>query len=99
MLFDPKWKQKTVVTPLSLAGFIAWLETQPPATEYEWMNCAGGCLFDQYGASIGHEHIAADWGSIKQVFGPPGNYSRICGKAPYTFGAALTRARAVLAAH
>lgn len=96
MLYDPKWEQVSGVA--SLPGFIAWLETMPPGGKYEWMKCDGTCLIDQYLASIGLKNDGrTDHGSNyfqAQGGGPNG----IAVGWPRTYGSALERARAVLAA-
>lgn len=89
MLYNPTWNKQP-----SLADLVAWLETMPPEGEYNFANCQGACLIGQYMA-----HVGVDWyghgnpycetlaaiGDRKQI---------ICATRPYTFGAALDRARA-----
>ncbi len=50
MLYDPKWEQNTK-TP-SLAGFIAWLETQDPNTKYKFIDPTR-CAVARYLRAIG----------------------------------------------
>lgn len=100
MLYDPKWETK--VDPLSLAGLIAWLETQPANRTYEWMDCSGGCLIGEYGRAIGIKRLDRRNYELNQIFGGDNGtifdtYSQVCnGGGPYTYGAALKRAREVL---
>jgi hypothetical protein len=94
MLYDPKWEKKAK-SELSLAGLIAWLETQDPKTEYEWFGCTP-CLVEQYAAACGFSRD--DLYCVKDERGFNA-YDRIAcdsGLAvakPHTFGAALDRAR------
>lgn len=104
MLFDPKWGNKEP----SLEGIIAWLETQPPETPYEFMNCKGQCLIGQYMTSIGivWNHNSIKGSSYNQTLSKIGDGTfstqnileaqRIASNHPHTFGAALERARAKL---
>lgn len=97
MLFDPKWEVKTNVP--SLAGIIAWLETQEPTATYNFHACGGLCLIGQY-----MTHIGIEWGYdgtdsrylqvCKQITGHEWNAYFAFAK-PWTFGAALERAKAL----
>ena len=90
MLYDPKWEVKA--DPLSLESLIAWLETQPPETEYEWTDCHGGCLIGRYFAAMGIKGPL-----YSEVFDEGWKYARVCSdlSGPTTYGAALKRARAL----
>lgn len=87
MLYNPNW---TPAEP-TLAGMVAWLETKDPSETYNWADCQGQCLVDQYAATVGwsisnmsvSQYDALDNGIA---------YAR-----PWTFGAALARAKAKLA--
>lgn len=95
MLYNLKWGSP------SLASFIAWLETKPSSEHYDFGDCKGGCLLGQYMAFIG-----IPWGkaspltwvdtpyfkTAEQVFGPLDNFP-VLHSRPWTFGAALARAR------
>jgi hypothetical protein len=101
MLYDPKWEQQTKTDPWSMASFIAWLEQKPADEKYCYVE-TGRCLIAQYLLHLGHEFVSV---------GPGGRYSlslpiqddhqapkpiwqvAIC--EPWTFGAALKRARKV----
>jgi len=95
MLYDPKWEKPTV------AGLIAWLETQPAEGEYYYLNCSGECLFGQYMTSLG-----IDWSGLHCRQSPYIDtlhsmgglrVQKIASEGPWTFGAALNRARALAA--
>lgn len=86
MLYDPKWEQKT--DPRSLESIIAWLEKQPAAGAYPYMNCDGGCLFGQYFKALGLPW-EENWRSL-----PEAMCAAVSATLPHTFGAALKRARA-----
>jgi hypothetical protein len=94
MLYDPKWQipTKTRSRP-SIAGLIAWLEEQPAETKYEWMSPMG-CLVCKYYEAEGFQ----EWGDRKWFYrdafgGSVDDYHFVGGTAPWTFGAALARAR------
>lgn len=102
MLYNKNWDAKTVTSdPFTLESLIAWLEKQPADQGYEWHNCDGGCLIGLYGAYHGF--------SWRQMIDCPGGdpentpYAKLtpgglAAAHPRTFGAALIRARAALAA-
>lgn len=93
MPFDGKNFQQTKPNVFSLEGLIAWLETQDPATGYDWHNCQGDCLIGHYGSAMG-----VDWHKIHDVaFGD--GWLRVASSlsGPATYGAALERARRLLA--
>jgi hypothetical protein len=93
MLYNPNWSKP------SLAGLIAWLETQSAEHSYHYMDCDGMCLFGQYMASLGIKWradpagglITPYWHTLKAVGGFEAQ--TIAANAPHTFGAALDRAR------
>lgn len=90
MLYDPKWETKTKEP--SLADFIAWLETQPPEKTYKWLDAKEPCLCDQYFAFKGVQWKAHD--EIEERDGV--RINSIALHQPHTFGAALSRCRALL---
>lgn len=101
MLYDPKWEQKRDADVFSVAGLIAWLETQDPTTEYDYC-VPGTCLAAQYLMSKGFSE-SKDYvifpGSLNRVipglkFITSGHGARGENRA-WTFGAALARAREV----
>jgi len=93
MLFDPRWKIEKA-DPYALSTLIAWLEKQPAGARYNYSDCTGRCLLGLYllahlvswsDGSYGALCDRTDWGY------------NIAAKGPWTFGAALERARAVAA--
>jgi hypothetical protein len=95
MLFNPDWSVKPKADPLSLEGLIAWLETMPADGVYYWPGNRE-CLACRYLQSLGHE---APWGDFAyaSIFGGVSNYRQVAASLPWTFGAALSRARALAA--
>src|SRR5438876_8043399 len=105
MLFDPKWQSPAKAESLSLACFVRWLERQPAQRSYEYQQ-PDGCLVAQWLKATAPErdHLLAPE-EVGALFG--GNGDRIvlgdeildlCDPVRNrTFGAALARARAVLA--
>lgn len=101
MLFNPSWrKTEEKQRVFTLARLAQWLETKPADESYDWHDVFG-CVLCQFLHEVGgYEDPAGD-----VAFGPSTisdwgdeGYYQICGEAPWTFGAALERARAVLAA-
>jgi hypothetical protein len=96
MLYDKRWDQETKTKTPSLDGLIAWLETKDPSEKYDWGNCDGACLVHQYLTSCGIRQ--RDWSSFYfKTQSPLGDDQPTCiaFQSPHTFGAALSRARAV----
>lgn len=87
MLYDPKWEGPSV------RGLIGWLETKDPEGTYDFMDCHGGCLISQYLATLGFEweHGFCAWPQYQMFVG-----TLIGTNRPWTYGAALKRARKVL---
>jgi len=79
----------------NLEGLAAWLETQDGATEYDFNNCDGLCLLDQYLTSCGHEGSYAKLSRTKT--GPFSNIGNLACANPWTYAAALDRCRTLLA--
>lgn len=97
MLYDPKWEKTEVTTdPFSLDSLIAWLETQPAETEYNY-TFPGSCMIAQYLEASKVKNFSLSvtdlqrhgWHHIAQ--GSWGEAGR------WTFGGALIRARALAA--
>jgi len=98
MLYDPKWQKP------SIESFIGWLETQPARKQYDFNNCRGECLLGQYMTAMGIQwgvtppSIVGDWRNTSYVnvannlFGPLRQWT-VLSEQPWTFGAALARAR------
>lgn len=77
----------------SLDGLIGWLETQDPATEYDYWNCRGGCLLSQYLYANGIDgSLFRNYGRLSRQEGVG---SVVACEPPHTYGAALERARAL----
>jgi len=96
MLYDPKW-EKLVETEPTFSGFIAWLERQNPAETYDWGSLCS-CAVANYMASMGFPiNKRPSLGSIFGEHGMPARnrYGDICCQRPWTYGAALQRARKV----
>lgn len=77
----------------SLEGLAAWLETEDGATEYDYWNAEGKCLIGRYLHSCNVFDFSA--GYLK--FANPDARVQIAGARPWTYAAALRRARALLA--
>lgn len=88
MLYDPKWEIG------SLCSVIAWLEKQPPQESYQWI-FPQHCLMGQYFRAMGvPEDDIRDRSLASTSEGSPLN--KVALIDPFTFGAALKRARAAL---
>jgi hypothetical protein len=78
--------------PLSLTTLIAWLQTKNPAEFYAFSDLCGKCLFSQYLTSMGFnpeptsEYTFDTW-ALHLYFG------EVASMKPFTFGAALERAK------
>lgn len=71
--------------PLTLEAIIAWLATQPPEQDYVWQDpteCVVGRYLRDHGSS---------WGTVAYSTLP--DYDFVAGSKPWTFGAALERAK------
>lgn len=97
MLFDPKWLK----TEPSLAGLIAWLETKNPNETYVWHD-SNNCLIAQYGKSIGWSPMRMSTEAVEgDITSAPYHQistanGQLALEQPYTFGAALARAKKAL---
>lgn len=101
MLYDPRWDKDRVHGPVSLRALIAWLETQPADTQYDFCQ-PYQCVLAQHLQALGYpedksnvqlpigeDDDEADWlNVIAQGNGVAAE--------DWTFGAALARARAAL---
>ena len=93
MLYNKNWEKTHIkADPFSLENLIAWLEKQPAQKEYDYLNCEGYCLIGQYLTAHG-KHWSRDY----DLLGDSCLRVDVAGTAPYTFGAALNRAREALA--
>jgi hypothetical protein len=104
MLYDPKWE--TTVSPVTkpdiyaLPTLIAWLEKQPAEKTYCYLK-RGSCLLAQYFRSFGFTKVRIGGFTIDldDQYGIklPRSFEDIPVAEPRTFGAALARARKMLA--
>jgi hypothetical protein len=101
MLYDKRWdRTENKPDAFTLADFVGWLETKSPGERYDFDAWDGSCLMGQYMAERGRA-----WGpgkkystyieSCDQVFGDRWEVPVLLDE-PFTFGAALSRARAAL---
>ena len=100
MLYDPKWETEVKADPFSLESLIAWLEKQPVDKVYDFNDCGGGCLLEQYAAAMGIPDECGRYGKLDDLFDrgvSPRHRPAIAVQKPWTFGAALARAKAVQA--
>lgn len=77
--------------PQSLAGFIAWLETKSVAEEYNWWSTVN-CVVGQYRSYVRAHGGFTGVTPLLDILGD--GYYEISRPLPWTFGAALLRARA-----
>lgn len=91
MLYDPKWEVEVKADPFSLESLIAWLEKQPADREYNWASI-DECMCAQYFG------CGADWAERHDQFEFATGIrpDAIALGRPWTFGAALERARKAL---
>lgn len=105
-LDSTNWSQTETETKpavFSLEGLIAWLETQPPKTKYEFVDNKD-CLLCRYFRSRGIQVYGIDPYRIHRgndfwvdTISYPFELNEIANGAIETVGAALSRARALLA--
>lgn len=84
---------QTKADPLTLDSLIAWLEKQPADKVYDFWHCRE-CLLYQYLRDAGLPR--SDYGVVHALGGTDIG-GRIAHQLPWTFGAALDRARALRA--
>lgn len=104
MLYDKRW-DKTEAKPdvFSLEGLIAWLEMQRPDEKYDY-GCNGHCLLAQYFDAAGYDVAGVGGYYFRTTQEPehkillPNHFNNVAISAPYSFGAALDRARKALGA-
>ena len=97
MLYDPKWQVKA--DPFSLDSLIAWLETKPAGASYDYM-CNCNCLLAQYFAQAGFLNVEASGFHFYHAGGEhglPKHFNEIAVNSPWLYGAALARAKQVVA--
>jgi hypothetical protein len=101
MLYDPKWDGKTEqkADPFSLASLIAWLEHQASHTSYSYAE-PQDCLLCRYFIAMGFNDVGVNpavvhWNDFEDERPLPQGWDRLALSAPWTYGAALKRARAL----
>lgn len=94
MLYDPKWDVQVKADPAALTSLIAWLETMPSSKSYDWMDTCN-CLAGQYMRACGISRMDPDRPLLSELLGGMDRYAAVAGTEPFTFGAALARARAL----
>jgi len=95
MLYNERWSREyvRVYHTYSLPSFIAWLEKQPPDTNYDW-NSTSNCVACQYLKAQGVQPLwGGNYSDLDTIFPSIQAYWRIGATQPTTFGAALARAR------
>ncbi len=99
MFLETKRDGETTTKPdiYALPTLIAWLEKQPAAKTYNFGDCEGACLLGQYIIAHGIKWKGNEGIYCRMTMGPQ-SWDEIARTQPWTFGAALARARE-LAAH
>jgi hypothetical protein len=93
MLCDPRWNAET--DPCSLDSLITWLENKPSGTQYNFYDRKGRCLLSQYLAdAMPKTYWATAYIRLTRLAPITETLAR---QTPWTFGAALERARALQA--
>lgn len=78
-------------------SFIAWLEKQRADRIYDYFACDGTCLFDQFVLAVTGK-VSRPGFSHWTICGGYRNYAAIAKAQPWTYGAAVARARKLAAA-
>lgn len=102
MLYDKRWDVQTDM--YSLASLIAWLEQQPAEESYCYAD-NGKCLLGQYFSEKSGKLVLVGSNDVCFALDKPDHWSKdvyfsryfgliACGR-PWTFGAALARAKAL----
>jgi hypothetical protein len=93
MLFNPKWNTKPAM--FSRNGLVAWLKTKPPTETYDYLSYET-CLAAQFHAACGLEYAPPNPFLFWKWFTTfTYRLERVAMGYPRTFGAALSRARAL----
>lgn len=96
MLYNEQWNKR-----LSLDGLITWLEQQPPDRVYDYNHASSGvfqtgCLLYQYLDDIGYPvtKVYSECVDTRTSSVPlPRGMNTVAAMKPWTFGAALERAK------
>lgn len=83
--------------PFTLESLIAWLEMKAPDENYNWDDCHGRCLISQYIYSTGGNGFTGYTNGVDRFEYNGVTAAKIAMPQPWTFGAALSRARAYAA--
>lgn len=107
MLYDKRWDKQPKISPapLSMGDLAAWLETKAPHEQYKSYDAAR-CLLTQFVRARGYrrpiftsrsvfEYRRLGFWIAKGQYSPD-LYDLVAVQRPWTFGAALERARAAL---
>ncbi len=101
MLYDQKWQQETKANPFTLESLIAWLEKQPADTTYCFWDYSGHCLLSSYLSAMGRNPNPSrrDYVLVSRLDRRASDDigGQIALAQPWTYGAALERARALQA--
>ena len=90
MPFDSTTYPVKTADPLDPDAMIAWLETMPAEGAYDFWNRCGECLLHQFATAIG-----ADWKDERLSFALHNVWGLVAIDRPHTYGAALSRFRAL----
>lgn len=100
MLYDPKWEVKA--NPLSVAAFVEWLDKKPAQETYDYYKFES-CALGQWVKSLDPGAIDRDLEGDSYTYRVNGKivnlrdpFRDIVAYHPWTFGAALERARKTL---
>lgn len=89
------------VDPFSLEALVAWLEKQDPAQGYcftNWKSCLWGRYTKAHGGTTDYRYYTIGAAKLSTGAELPGSWQgNVAIKYPHTFGAALSRARKLLA--
>lgn len=105
MLYNKNWdqpKQQPKYDIHSIEGLAGWLQTMPPDQPYDY--CSSSCCLNaQYYRAMGYRLIrmrAHDFnhGLIRRHVELPRGFWHIAAGTPWTYGAALARARGWISA-
>ena len=97
----PRERQAEMRNPLSTEALVDWLAKQPAKGRYSYdANC--GCLLHQYLTNVGFSDVVVggyNWDDARgRDHRLPDGWNDIAVRSPCTYGAALRRAKAWLAA-
>jgi hypothetical protein len=95
-LIQNRAAERRAFSPDDLEDLIAWLETQPADREYQWPDVCG-CLMHFYllEACAVPSPSESAW-HYDEPFGTLDAYHQVGATWPWTFGAALKRAKVLL---